>query len=91
MKLRPEVERFALLMEVAMQARDAERADSWRGGPIEFYVDRLHQEIDELVVALYMSKGYPAEYLRRVKKEAADVANFCMMIAEEIDNPEARR
>ena len=37
---------------------------------------RLHREVDELVIAL--EKGKPDEILR----EAADVANFAMFIAD---------
>lgn len=89
MKLRPEVERFALLMEAAMQERDRDWGKNWRGSNMTYFVDRLHQEIDELVIAIHNDPD--SLNPDAVKKEAADVANFCMMIAEEIDNPEARR
>ena len=44
--------------------------------PTGWMMMRLHQEIDELVVAL--NKGSPDLILR----EAADVANFAMFIAD---------
>lgn len=40
-------------------------------------LNRLHEEVDELVVALH-NRQSPEE----ITREAADVANFCMMIAD---------
>jgi len=47
--------------------------------PMQYLVDGLHREVDELVVALKIEPT-------RVLREAADVANFAMMIAD-ISNP----
>lgn len=44
--------------------------------PVQFLIDRFHQEIDELIVAI--SKDQPEDIMR----EAADVANYAMMIAD---------
>ena len=44
--------------------------------PDQLMMERLHQEIDELVVALH--EGNP----KKILHEAADVANFAMFIAD---------
>lgn len=44
--------------------------------PTAYLFKRLHQEIDELVVAV--KEGDPKQILH----EAADAANFCMFIAD---------
>ncbi len=44
----------------------------------QWFMMRLHQEIDELVISLFTKKRNPEQ----IFKEAADVANFAMMIAD---------
>ena len=44
--------------------------------PNKFMIDRLHQELDELIIALH--DGDP----KKILGEASDVANFAMMIAD---------
>ena len=44
--------------------------------PINWMMMRLHQEVDELVIALHKRN------LDKIRSEAADVANFAMFIAD---------
>lgn len=59
--------------------------EGWRNvsfpcSPRRWMIMRLHQEVDELIVAL--DRGDPKE---RVVSEAADIANFAMFIADIVD------
>lgn len=45
-------------------------------GPYGMLMDRLHQEVSELVIALHEKNA------EKIKYEAADVANFAMFIAD---------
>ena len=68
---RPEVRAFALLMEAELAKHDDR--DGWQDCSIEWLLKRLQEEIEELAVA-------PG--LQPRGEEAADVANFAMMIAD---------
>ncbi len=82
MTLRPAVQGFAERMEANLRRHDERGTSGWDDETIDFLKARLHEEVDELVIALHMSKAYPGEYKRRARDEAADVANFAMMIAD---------
>ena len=74
--LRPEVQAFARLMERELREND------WKGGwqdmtPIECFI-RLQEEVDEVESLIVR----PAVVQRELESEAADVANFCMMLVE---------
>ena len=71
-ELRPEVQAFALLMEQKLQANNHKR--HWRRLSRATLLKRLRQEVDELERALIDREGIAAE--------AADVANFAMMLAD---------
>jgi NTP pyrophosphatase (non-canonical NTP hydrolase) len=71
---RPEIEQFAMIMEEKLQKND--HKGGWTGCAAHALLDRLRQETDELEEALIHKS--PEE----VCLEAADVANFCMMIAD---------
>lgn len=72
---RVEVQRFALAMEERLQAND--HKGGWQGCDRRYLVRRLHEEMAELETAL--QKWPKAE----VRREAADLANFAMMIADQ--------
>ena len=74
-ELRPEVQWFAEHMELALQAND--HKGGWRHDSCSALLIRLREETDELKAAL--QKGY---HLRHIVQEAADVANFAMMVAD---------
>lgn len=71
---RPEVVAFANAMELKLKENDHKR--HWSHMSMQFLSMRLTQEREELRKAV--AAGDVAEILR----EAADVANFAMMIAD---------
>jgi len=79
--VRSEVRVFARLMEERLKANDAK--GGWKKCTLSYLANRLHQEFeDELLPALLDIDGLlPSSWLT-VAKEAADVANFAMMIAD---------
>ncbi len=78
--LRGSVVRFAILMEEILEKND------WKGGwermTLGDLTRRAGQELKELRRALKDKSSDLDEVARNVAKEAADVANFCMMIAD---------
>ncbi|NBJ13243.1 hypothetical protein [Microvirga arsenatis] len=73
--LRPEVLAFALLMEQQLRAND--HKPGWKNDAPVVLMDRLHEEAAELHEALKQG-----DYREHIALEAADVANFAMMIAD---------
>lgn len=72
---RPEVQWFSRRMELKLRAND--HKPHWSGMHTDYLIHRLFQEADELWMALQY--GESAE---NIVQEAADVANFAMMIAD---------
>ncbi len=72
--LRPEVLAFAHLMEQQLRAND--HKPGWKNDRPKPLVDRLREETEELIVAI-LDHGP-----EQIGKEAADVANFALMIAD---------
>ena len=72
MELRPEVRKFAELMERELRHNDWK--PGWKGESELYLVQRLLQETAELVAVLRKGGDLGAE--------AADVANYAMMIAD---------
>lgn len=79
--------RLPLLLAAAMteklRANDHKggRANGWLATPPKVLLARLQQEVDELQEAIRL-------HPERVLPEAADVANFAMMIADKADKLE---
>lgn len=88
MRLRPEVRRFAEMMEAALRAHDSDRGVSWKTVPVSNLKNGLQAEIIELSEALerhfFYAAGGVEKTARRdqLLKECADVANFCMFLAD---------
>jgi len=77
--LRPEVAAFAVAMEERLRAND--HKGGWRDCDPWWLLRRIFDEYRELRVAFVrcnMGQGEREEILR----EAADVANFCLMVAD---------
>jgi len=74
MKLRSEVQWFAEQMELKLRENDDK--GGWKRCSIEFLLDRLQDEMMELDVSI--QRGIP----ELLVAECADVANFCMMLAD---------
>jgi hypothetical protein len=80
--LRPEVIAFAHAMEAKLREND--HKGGWRGCSPDALFDRMRDEGSELLGKLVRMEQLPsnAEVRREVAREAADVANFAMMIAD---------
>ena len=77
LELRPEVAAFAQAMEAQLRAND--HKPGWKDEDRGDLMERLHDEVGELEVELvYRGSRRPGLVL----KEAADVANFAMMVAD---------
>jgi NTP pyrophosphatase (non-canonical NTP hydrolase) len=72
--IRPEVAEFAIDMELKLMRNDAK--GDWRGMDVGQLLDLLEAELDELADAVM--NGTDDDVI----DEAADVANFAMMIAD---------
>lgn len=78
---RPEVKAFADLMEAQLRAND--HKPGWKGEDCWPLMYRMREETLELhEVLMPGSRGDLPAWQRRVACEAADVANFAMMIAD---------
>lgn len=64
--------------EMRKKLRENEHKRGWDDCSIHYLIGRLHQEIYELHNEIFAQKKDSIKIVR----EAADVANFCMMIAE---------
>lgn len=77
--MRPEVYRFAVEMERILASHDDR--PGWEDESSDYLLERLKEEVDELEKALAQTnEGRP----EKVFKEATDIANFAMMIADVI-------
>lgn len=79
-ELRPEVQWFAELMEFVLRAND--HKPGWKADSEEALLDRLHEEVAELRTEILSE-----DRVDHVVKEAVDVANFAMMIADVARGP----
>lgn len=84
---RPEVIAFARVMEEKLRKND--HKGGWKGESARWLLDRVSQEIAELDLAVTClndggCRHFSSEHEKRrnVAQEAADVANFCMMVAD---------
>lgn len=76
-RVRPEVARFAELMEQKLRGND--HKGHWRGASLSYLIARLREECGELIDAvLYEEDSTPGH----ITEEAVDVANFAMFIAD---------
>lgn len=79
-ELRPEVQRFAELMEQVLREND--HKGGWKGMTKDELLYRLGGETQELDWELAVTPdGFPGGP-QKIAKEAADVANFAMFIAD---------
>lgn len=86
--LRPEVQAFAKMMEAKLRENDFK--GGWKNCPIGYLTRRCGNELSELRETIHRRllrtpNGHPApsaEESALIGREAADVANFAMMIAD---------
>ncbi len=87
LKLRPSVQRFAQAMEAKLRENDFK--GGWSADTVESLVHRLDDEVKELKEALGLAcdscgtgGSHSPDSPSAILEEAADVANFAMMISE---------
>lgn len=73
--LRPEIKKFAGLMELKLLKHDPARGQDWKSGDSEHHIARIKAIIEELEQATFDGK--------RVGVKAADLANHAMMLADQ--------
>jgi len=74
-RMRQSVVDFALAMERELQTND--HKDGWADLSPKWLLNRMRQEMGELASAIEQKSN-----VEHIESEAADVANFAMMIAE---------
>lgn len=75
MHLRPEILRFAGLMEMKLLKHDPIRGQRWKGTDADYHLGRIEAIIDELKIAVANHE--------KVGIKAADLANHAMMLADQ--------
>ncbi len=81
--VRPEVQRFAQMMERVLRKHDHERGEKVAGLDRGFCIKRLQQEFQELTDVweqIGRCEKPDTRLLQKLHDEAVDVANFCMML-----------
>lgn len=80
--LRPEVQRFATLMEEALRRNEGK--GGWHDDQPEELLLRAYEELGELhrEVLRRFRSDEPGSWRNRIAREAADVANFALMVAD---------
>lgn len=87
---RPEVQAFAILMEEKLRRNDSK--GGWKNTPYHWLLGRVREEINELEAAMQnlvaANDMGTCEDIRdcraKAAREAADIANFAMMIADNL-------
>ena len=81
--LRKPLARFVGVMEYRLRQHDDDRGRrGWSKDSAFDLVRRLKEELLELEAGLIGDAAFVGEYVERIENEAADVANFAMMIAD---------
>ena len=92
---RDAVLRFSRIMETKLKEKDGQR-DGWEDCDPLWLFERAEEEMKELKkeITVYMNhSSLSPKWLvikERIQREAADVANFCMMISDNME-PESLR
>lgn len=73
------VKRFAVAMR--RKLRENRYKDGWQGETLAYLVDKLQEEVDELVELVISDNLHPSDIIEALD-EAADVANMAMMVAD---------
>jgi len=78
MNCRPPVQQFAIRMENKLQLND--HKDGWRNEKISYLMEQLQQKVNKLKLEFtYM-------HTQQMVPETINIANFAMMIADNIEN-----
>ena len=76
--MRNEVREFAVLMERILQ--DNDHKGGWQDMTPEEVLERINEEVGELETEVFKLSIDPD----RIVREAVDVANFCMMLVDNV-------
>lgn len=79
---RPEVVAFATLMEQQLRANDHKGRAGWKHDAAGALFDHVVEEVRELQQALTAWPCDTQAYRTNIGKEAADLANMAMMVAD---------
>ncbi len=86
--VRPAVQKFAEQMEKVL--KDNDHKDGWEDMSPWDIVERIREESDELFLAINAESGYPwsdnKEWCKALIGEATDMANFCMMLYDNVSD-----
>jgi len=82
MVMRKEILSFARRMEIKMAMHDDDRGDEWKELVVNYLVRRLANEYHEFLSCL----ATPKPDFDRVREELVDVANFCMMLHNRLND-----
>lgn len=77
-EIRPEVLAFAWLMEMRLREKDAERGQGWKNKTGQELLTPTISKLFRIEKAI----RYPGSHTQDVVKNAIDLGNFCMMIAD---------
>lgn len=72
--MRPEIRKFAGLMEMKLVKHDPSRGERWKEGDVAHHMERIHAIVEELAAAVGTGK--------MVGLKSADLANHAMMLAD---------
>lgn len=81
--VRESVDWFAQQMEAQLAKPENEAKGGWAMDSLSVLLGRLHEEVAELDDALHIVPGQKAD-AATVIAEAADIANFAMMISDKV-------
>lgn len=91
-RLRRPVVAFVGAMERRLSKHDRDRGRrGWTKDESFDLVRRLKEELFELEAALISDAAFVGDYVQRVTDEAADVANFAMMVSDVVGLQARRR
>jgi len=76
-QIRPQVRRFAHMMEQKFRLHDEERGNPYKNASLDFLLTRLREEHRELLRCVHENKS-----LSEWERESADVGNCLSMIVE---------
>jgi len=86
MKVRSEVKAFSEIMEQKLKEND--HKSHWGNLENSWLIGRLKDELKELENAIYKAPSQDAEWQEKLdielQRECADIANFAMMIADNV-------
>ncbi len=87
LELRPSVAAFAQLMEQTLRHHDQGKGGqpNWRKETPAWLFGRLQYEVAETYLSMHGHHQGMSTRESRIRSEAVDVANFCMMLVDRVE------